>query len=338
MSKKVLTDKDIETKAVHQTAIQIAEIETAKQIAEDTPAISTPTTQERENLIAEAYRLGGRAEAFNAISEFANISSLIQLKKIKENKVYKEMPNIKTWDNFCKSMGFSRTKIDEDLENLDLFGADFISNVNSLGIGYRELRQLKKATKDNVLSINGNDIILEGEVISMDNKDHLKEALEDLVSNQQAKLKEATSELKASNEVVKTYAVEKDLALKALDKSEKKAEQYKNKLNTIYQGRLGDVAEDEREDFQTIANLEIEFTKNLAAAVLLHQKGLSKFNGDMFCATLTKMMVGIDDLRIKATEEFQYNFDAGVLDGLAIKEDEIITPMAFLQEDTNSKN
>lgn len=41
--------------------------------------------EERENLIAEANRLTGRAEAFEMINKFANISSLITLKKIKEN-------------------------------------------------------------------------------------------------------------------------------------------------------------------------------------------------------------------------------------------------------------
>jgi len=243
MSKKDLINKDIEAIAIHQTAKQIADIETTKQIAELTSVDQEPTAEEKERLIAEVYKLAGRAEAFTAISEFANISSLLQLKKIKDSKIYKDIPSLKTWDNFCKSISFSRAKIDEDLANLEIFGEQFMNNVNGLGIGYRELRRLKKATETNVLSINGNEIILEGEVISMDNKDHLKEALEELVANQHLKLKDITAELKANTEVIKTYSVEKDLALKALEKSEKKAEQHKNKLNTIYQGRLGDIPE-----------------------------------------------------------------------------------------------
>ena len=104
-----------------QAATAIVEANMAEFHAEQ-QEIKEKQQQEREALIAEAHRLAGRAEAFNVIAEFANISSLVTLKRIKESKIYKEIPYIKTWEEYCKYIGFSRQKIDLDIDNLNTFG------------------------------------------------------------------------------------------------------------------------------------------------------------------------------------------------------------------------
>lgn len=74
----------------------------------------------------------------------ANRQQFNDSKKIKESGVYKELPNIKTWENYCKSVGFSRQKVDLDLQNLATFGEEFLLTVSSFGLGYRELWSLSK--------------------------------------------------------------------------------------------------------------------------------------------------------------------------------------------------
>ena len=107
--------------AEHQAATAMVEANMAEFHAEQ-QEIKEKEREEREALIAEAHRLAGKIEAFKFISNFADVGSLSLLKKIKESKVYKEMPTIKTWDNYCKSIGLSASKVDEDLNNIATFG------------------------------------------------------------------------------------------------------------------------------------------------------------------------------------------------------------------------
>ena len=54
--------------------------------------IKEKAREEREALIAEASRLTGRVEAFNFTSQVATVATLINLQKIKESGIYKELP------------------------------------------------------------------------------------------------------------------------------------------------------------------------------------------------------------------------------------------------------
>ncbi|MDD2853859.1 MAG: hypothetical protein PHY09_18380, partial [Desulfuromonadaceae bacterium] len=81
----------------------------------------------REKRIAEAHEVIGRVQALSFIEKVTTVSSLVQLNKIKESKVYRDLPNIGTWEKYCDYLGWSRQKVDEDLRNLVTFGEGFLT-------------------------------------------------------------------------------------------------------------------------------------------------------------------------------------------------------------------
>ena len=287
--------------------------------------------KDKEELIAEASRLTGRVEAFGFISKLTTVGTLTSLKKIKETGIYKEIPGIKTWEDYCKSIGFSRTKVDEDLNNLNTFGEEFLTTVGSFGLGYRELRSLSSKVKAGELQIKDEAIVIDGETIPLEEKDILKDALTDLVAKNKEEISKLKAENKAKEKMVQTYAEAKEKKEQELKQAEIEKDALKDKLNSLYHGRLGKVAIDDREDFQDITNLELDANKLIASASLLLEKDYSNFNANMFCAVISKLMVAIDDTRQKAALKYNYNFEGGILSNNELKSlDNGETPLDFL--------
>ena len=83
--------------AEHQAAAAMVDANMAEYHAEK-QELKAKQQEERETLIAEASRLTGRVEAFGFMSKVATVSHLMTLKKIKDSGIYKELPNIKTWE------------------------------------------------------------------------------------------------------------------------------------------------------------------------------------------------------------------------------------------------
>ena len=287
--------------------------------------------KEKEDLIAEASRLTGRVEAFELINKFANVSNLMTLKRIKESKIYKEIPGISTWEGYCKSIGFSRQKVDLDLDNLNTFGEQFLTTVSSFELGYRELRSLSSKVKAGELQIKDEAIVIDGETISLEEKDILKDALTDLVAKNKEEISKLKAENKAKDKMVQTYAEAKEKKEQELQQANIEKDALKDKLNSLYHGRLGKVAADDREDFQDITNLELDANKLIASASLLLEKDYSNFNANMFCAVISKLMVAVDDIRQKAALKYNYNFEGGILSNDELKSlDNGETPLDFL--------
>lgn len=194
-------------KAQVEAADDIAEMELAKvqQVQTEQPQ----SQQEREALIAEAYRLTGRIEGVNFISKVATVSNLMMLRQIKESKIYKEMSGIGTWENYCESIGFSKRTVDEQLMNLNTLGTEFLETVSTFGIGYRELKKLRSAASEGTLSITDNSItieVIEGETtkqetIPLNDKDELKDALERIIAAKDEALAAKERELKAQKDL-----------------------------------------------------------------------------------------------------------------------------------------
>lgn len=142
-----------------QPAIQINEeaLASAVNAGRELALLKEDYTSERDNL----NQLIGRVQMGLAIGGLANALNLQSLKSIKESKSYKSLAgqtgadrngfpvaDIGTWDGFCRALGFSPDKLDEDLKNLDAFGEEALSNLAAIGAGYRELRQYRKLPED----------------------------------------------------------------------------------------------------------------------------------------------------------------------------------------------
>lgn len=142
-------------------------------------------TEQRDSI----NQLLGRVEMANAISKFANVVSLSQLQHIKENKLYRalkgvrridadgnEIADVGTWDGFCRAIGTTKSKVDEDLINLRTFGEDALENLNRIGAGYRELRKLRTLPEED------RELIINGETVKAGDHESLVDLIEELAS------------------------------------------------------------------------------------------------------------------------------------------------------------
>lgn len=174
---------------------------------------------EREQLIAQAHEAIGRVQANNLMAKFATVGSLVQLKNIKESKIYRDLPHVGTWDKYCEYLGLSRQKVDEDLQNLAAFGEEFLLMCRQFSLGYQDLRKLRQLTHDGTVTIDAEAVTIGGESIPLDqdHKEDLQAAIEKIIEEQAKAKEELAAQNKAFNRVQedtrKTVAkLEKDLS------------------------------------------------------------------------------------------------------------------------------
>lgn len=139
----------------------------------------------------------GQARMARAMSKFTDVVNLQTLQQIKENKLYQhlkgvsmldprgnEIPNVGNWAGFCKMLGTTASKIDEDLLNLRVLGEDAMESLKSIGAGYRDLRKLRQLPEEE------RELIVQGEVVKVDDKETLVDLIEEMAARH-AKEKEA---------------------------------------------------------------------------------------------------------------------------------------------------
>ena len=141
----------------------------------------------------------------DAISKFTTVVGLMKLKELKERKLYQalsgkkgidkngnEIPDVGTWDGFCRALHTSANKVDEDLLNLKIFGEDALEQLTSIGAGYRELRQYRKLPEDQKTALI--------EVAKAGDKEALVELAEEFIAKnakEKEQLKKENSNLQA---------------------------------------------------------------------------------------------------------------------------------------------
>ena len=141
----------------------------------------------------------GRHQMANSIAKIATVASLLDLQKIKENKLYKGLSDIQSgdgakkmdWATFCEMIGTSRRTVDEQLQNLKVFGPEAIEGINTMGVGVRQLRQLRKLPED--------DLEQAKELAKENDKDSLLGLIEDQAV-EKANLKEDLNTANETNE------------------------------------------------------------------------------------------------------------------------------------------
>lgn len=159
----------IETKYVHPENhvddsegidLGIGDVSTAQADSPIETAVSGPVLPSDDVSFAEINQLIGQIQMANSFARFADVVSLQKLAHIKETKSYKaskgvsvnlpsgEIADVGTWDGFCRALGMSASKVDEDLINLRAFGEEALENLTRVGAGYRELRQFRKLPAD----------------------------------------------------------------------------------------------------------------------------------------------------------------------------------------------
>lgn len=163
----------------------------------------------------EQLLLSEKVGALKATGFFKKVSTVTEIKmlaEIKEAKEYKGLKildrdgnwqHVTTWEQFCKALGHSREKVDEDIRNIAIFGEEFLETSQRMGIGYRDLRKLRKIPDDE------RDVIINGEAVQAGDKDSLIELIEDMSikhkkdkTKLESQVKDLTAEAKAKDRVI----------------------------------------------------------------------------------------------------------------------------------------
>jgi hypothetical protein len=142
--------------------------------------------------------------------KFLNVSRVKMLAELKESKQYKGMlvngpgklsRRVGTWEEVCAAIGLSVSIVDESIRNLSVLGEAFLEDSQSLGLGYRQLRALRKLPDDE------RALVLNNEAIQTGDKDALMELIEDLTARhakEKTQLTQERDEAKARYEARKT--------------------------------------------------------------------------------------------------------------------------------------
>lgn len=102
-------------------------------------------------------QLLGQAQAFQAAGNLLQTFGVSKLAIVKESKLYQQLNGMKTpnglelkgtWVEFCELLGISDEKANQDIANLHVFGEAALEQMQRVGIGYRELRSLRRLPDD----------------------------------------------------------------------------------------------------------------------------------------------------------------------------------------------
>lgn len=160
--------------------------------------------KKKEKLIAQTYEIIGKIKTADMFAKTGHVSSLMWLKEVKESEIYKDIDGMGSWESFCNYLGKSRRHIDRDLENLKVFGAEFLDAVSSFKLGYKELRKLQGPVKDGGMTIEGGFVVIGDEKIplSPDSKDDLEAAFESLVEVRDRKIEDFQTAVKVKDRML----------------------------------------------------------------------------------------------------------------------------------------
>lgn len=138
-----------------------------------TPETTTPVTLEAELAAArtdtvavseadyaESLRMAeeiGKVKMAQAISSGLSLSVIRWFAAMKDSGSYKKAPIMnfrgelfrpKTFEELCDGMGFSKSSVNENLQNFATLGERCLSEAQELGLKVRDLRKVRKALKD----------------------------------------------------------------------------------------------------------------------------------------------------------------------------------------------
>lgn len=166
--------------------------------------IAETEQQKRERLIAESYRMLGRIETSDLFGKLAQCATFVWLKKVKDSKIYRDLPGIETWETFCNRLGKSRRSVDEQLQNLEIMGQEFLAAACQFSVGYKDLRKLRKRITDGDITIDERSAIIAGESIPLDpdHKDDLEAAIESLLEEKDRQIEDKEASLRSKNRVL----------------------------------------------------------------------------------------------------------------------------------------
>ncbi|WP_211224691.1 hypothetical protein [Oceanospirillum beijerinckii] len=144
-------------------------------------------------------QLLGQAQMADSIAKFTSTVAISKMAFVKENKLYKGLHGMKgldgrdlsgTWEEFCKLLGTSAAKVNEDIHNLQSFGEEALESMGRMGIGYREMRQYRRLPEDQKAALL--------EVAKDGDKESFVELAEEVISKHTKEKEQLTKDLEES--------------------------------------------------------------------------------------------------------------------------------------------
>ncbi|MDC5755211.1 MarR family transcriptional regulator [Vibrio europaeus] len=210
---------------------QLQEAQKRAEEAEEINAVEAFTISNGKGIDkASSLSLGallGQIKAANSFSKIATGVSLAAFKQIKESKEYKALKGISlseiapggknngvltgTWEEFCNLCGVSRSKVDEDLRNLESFGEEMMTEMQQMGLGRSDLRKLRKLPEGDIQAVTA----------AISDKEEALELIEDMAVKHRKETKKLQDELNSvrhENESNERLLKDKDERINKLDK------------------------------------------------------------------------------------------------------------------------
>ncbi|HDR1157493.1 TPA: hypothetical protein QB234_002233 [Pasteurella multocida] len=193
---------------------------------------------------AQAYEMLGMIKMSDFHRKVATVAHLKVLAEFKETNKYKGLElqdvtgnwrHVATWDDFCSCIGFSRRKVDEDLQNLNMFGEDFIETSQRLGLGYREMRKLRQLPED------ARSEIVDADYSEATDKEDLIEKIEELTVKHAKEKASLEAQLKTAKDNYTAQARVLDNKNKRIDQLDAELEKKKQYINTLTPDEKGGV-------------------------------------------------------------------------------------------------
>ena len=165
----------------------------------------------------------GAIKATSFIKKLVTVTEIKLIAEIKETKRYKglkvidasgKLVTVTTFEDFCQYLGMSREKADQDILNLSMFGEDFLETSQRMGLGYRDLRKLRK------LDDADREVIINGESVKTEDRESLIDLIEEMSAKhrkQKDTLEAENKELKADKDALEIVLQKKDEKVNQLD-------------------------------------------------------------------------------------------------------------------------
>ncbi|MGC6393090.1 hypothetical protein ACMXZF_03710 [Pasteurella multocida] len=193
---------------------------------------------------AQAHELIGMIKAFDFTQKLVTVTTLKAINEIKQSKQYKgldilnpqgKLVTVTTFRDFCEALGFSVEKIDQDLLNLNTLGENFLETSQRLGLGYRDLRKLRKLPED------ARAEIVEADYSETADKEDLIEKIEELTVKHAKEKESLEAQLKTAKDNYTAQARVLDNKNKRIDQLDAELEKKKQYINTLTPDEKGGV-------------------------------------------------------------------------------------------------
>ena len=285
----------------------------------DNNQIQTTAAQLADAVSQQQMALSEKVGAIKATGFFKKVSTVTEIKmlaEIKESKEYKGLSvldyegnwqHVTTWEQFCKSLGHSREKVDQDILNINTFGEDFLETSQRMGVGYRDLRKLRKLPEAE------REVIINGESVQAEDKD----SLIDLIEEMSAKNLKTKQTMQQQIDALSADAKAKD---NVLSTKNKKIDELDAQLSLRKQP-------DQKHELEK--QLEAHISSELAQSVTSILTAISQFNASIL--TLREQAESdVPHLSAKIDSDVSYAYgriaELAATDGIEIDLAQMVTP------------